>query len=206
MKILVWIFFAIVVFACGFIVNDFAVPHTRIVRTSSYEFVKSNMNNEAIDADIRSILDTKTQPVLVRVALIHNGINLPNSQQTALFRWDTTNSVAAPGFKAPEPLSNQPLSGWREYIADMMNRKCSYVDVKTMSNYDSQVRLGQFGIKSFIECPLVNKENELLGALFVSWTVDDLTDDDISSAMSYMQYIADRVVDVIEAKPTQATH
>jgi hypothetical protein len=204
MKILIWIFFAIVVFTSGFIVNEFVVPHTRIVRTSSYEFVKSNMNNQAIDADIRSILDTKTQPVLVRVALIHNGINLPNSGQTALFRWDTTNSISAPGFKAPEPLSNQPLSGWREYIADMMDRKCSYVDVKSMSNYDSQVRLSQFGIKSFITCPLVNQQNELLGALFVSWTVDDLSDEDISGVESYMQYIADRVVDTIETKPLQA--
>jgi hypothetical protein len=206
MKILVWIVFAVFVFACGFIVNELVVPHTRIVQTSTYEFVKSNMNNAAIDVQIKSILDTKTQPVLARVALIHNGINLPNSQQTSLFRWDTTNSVAAPGFKAPDPLSNQPLSGWREYITDMMNRKCSYVSVKSMSNYDSQVRLMQYGIKSFIACPLVTQQNELLGAIFVSWTVDDLDDDDLASVIDYIQYVASRVVDIIEAKPLQEKH
>lgn len=198
MKYFSLVMVTLVLFICGFVFHQYIVPHANARHPAQYDLTRTHEENQYIDAALADLLKSNTQPILARIALIHNGVNLPNQSQTSLFRWDITNQRSALNFHEPAMIVDRPLSEWRDYIGDMMDNICSYIVVDAMNDNDARARLQNLGISSFLVCPLVNKNNELLGGLFVSWNGSGLSNDQIKSIIHDTTVTAHSIVTKID--------
>jgi hypothetical protein len=121
----------------------------------------------------------------VRLGVVHNGIT--GVTGVALLRYDVTNAVAAPGHLVGALLLNQPLSEWNNFLPVLLAGRCYLGLVANQPNPALRARFEGFGAGTFMACPVIDKQNRMLGALFVTWDVRDLppTGDALLAVMKY---------------------
>jgi len=103
----------------------------------------------------------------MRVAFIHIA---PNTLD--LLRFDITNATTNPGHPIGELTADHSISEWSAYFSKLLNDQCVNVNSVQTSTI-SQERLKSLGIRRFLACPIFNNHRQFLGAVFVSWDIDD---------------------------------
>jgi hypothetical protein len=131
-----------------------------------------------IDESLTGLMTFAPLAARVRLGVVHNGIT--GVTGVALLRYDVTNAVAAPGHSVGALLLNQPLSV-------LLAGRCYLGLVADQPNLALRARFEGFGAGTFMACPVIDKQNRVLGALFVTWDTRDLppTGDALLAVMKY---------------------
>ncbi len=120
-----------------------------------------------IDAVLKRALSQIPTAARIRVAFIHIA---PNTLD--LLRFDITNAATNTGHPIGELTADHSISEWSAYFSTLLNDQC--VDVNSIQTSTiSQERLKSLEIRRFLACPIFNNHRQFLGAVFVSWDIND---------------------------------
>lgn len=130
------------------------------------QIIRATSANIRIDEIISQILDGTPSAARIRVSLIHKGAD-------GVLRFDVTHAAT----KSDDPgeiLTNVPLTQWSPYLASFLNNQCVVNNIKN-EKIDPAARIRLLIAKNgaSVGCPILSKDNHLLGAIFLSW--DDPT-------------------------------
>ncbi|MEJ0017062.1 MAG: hypothetical protein WDN25_10940 [Acetobacteraceae bacterium] len=107
----------------------------------------------------------------VRLAVVHNG--LTGVTGVALLRFDIVNATAAAGHSVGTFVVNQPLSDWSDFLPGLVSGRCQHRMTSSGSNLSMRARLDSLGAGGFLACPVVDIQDRMLGALFITWDTTD---------------------------------
>jgi hypothetical protein len=101
----------------------------------------------------------------------HNGMQYYTGQHAQ--RFSLTHEVVAPGVsRESDNLQNLQVSIFSWWIAETLNGRMIYKDLKEMNDYTTRVALEQQGVKSVFCLPLIAK-GKVVGIIGVDYTFDE---------------------------------
>ncbi|HVZ09422.1 hypothetical protein [Rhodopila sp.] len=126
--------------------------------------------NKLIDQHLQTIL-AKSDAARVRLAVIHNGVM--GLTGTGLLRYDITNSMAAPGRATGDPLRNQPLADWADFLQEILADQCVMAQVAELRSVSLRAQFDAVGASSVLVCPSPDIQGRVVGAVFLFWDRGD---------------------------------
>jgi hypothetical protein len=90
------------------------------------------------------------------------------STENTTIKTNTTNSITVPGHKPAVLADNVPLAAWRDYTSQMVAHRCQYLPASKLTDPDAKARVSSYAFAT-LECPIFDVNNNLIGAIFVSW-------------------------------------
>ena len=154
--------------------HAYRTEHLRELETGilQLQLKQTAQTDKLIEQLLRSLLDHARTAARVRLDVVHNGVT--GITGTTLLRYDVTNAVAAPGHSIGPLSINQPLSDWNDFLADLLAGKCRLVALlDSGSSLGLRMRLEALGTGTFLVCPVIDVQARMLGAVLVSWDVND---------------------------------
>lgn len=154
--------------------HAYRAEHLRELETAimQLQLQQAAQSDKLINQLLQSLLDRTRNAARVRLDVVHNGVT--GVTGTALLRYDVTNAVAAPGHSIGPLVVNQPLSDWDNILSDLLAGKCRLSAVADSgASLALRMRLEALGAGTFLGCPVIDVQARMLGALFISWDVND---------------------------------
>jgi hypothetical protein len=154
--------------------HAYRAEHLRELETGimQLQLQQTAQTDKLINQLLQTLLDRTRNAARVRLDVVHNGIT--GVTGTALLRYDVTNSVSAPGHSIGPLSINQPLSDWNDFLADLLAGKCRLSAATDNGGALAfRTRLEALGIGTFLVCPVIDVQARMLGAVLVSWDVNE---------------------------------
>jgi hypothetical protein len=143
------------------------VASTRLDRQQALLHTVDEMGQYTI-AQSQILLRSVPSAARVRVSNIYTGLD-------GKPRFDTNYAVASAGHSPGVLTTNQPLALWRNYLDELLDKKCAFVDVtKRGTDNTAYPRLAQVNYDAFIVCPIYSQRGHMVGAVFLVW--DEMKD------------------------------
>ncbi len=133
---------------------------------------RSAQIDRLIDQLLTVLLAHTPNAARVRLGVVHNGVT--GVTGVALLRFDITNAVPVPGHSVGDPLINQPLSDWNDFLPVLLAGNCHLSSAKVEPNRAMKTRLEALGADHFLACPVIDTRGRMLAALFITWDIGDL--------------------------------
>lgn len=119
----------------------------------------------------------------IRVGLISNSLG-------ATLRFDVTHGVAAAGFSLGELQHNVPLAQWANYIEAFLKNRCVFDRVSNPAlSAQTRTRLEAMHTAAFLGCPIINSQNEMVGAVFINWDSEAAIPADIAPSVAILHQL-----------------
>lgn len=136
----------------------------------------------------------------VRLSVIHNGVT--GLTGTGLLRYDVTNSVAAPGRSTGNPVQNQPLSDWGEFLPDLLTGQCVMIRVSDLHSISLRARFEGFGATNVMICPAADVQGKAVGGVFTFWDGSDQVPQgqDLHDLMAAARHVGAQIAAVLDLR------
>ena len=156
--------------------------------------------DKIIDETLAGLLGYAPFAARVQLGVVHNGIT--GVTGIALLRYDITNAVAAPGKAVGPLLLNQPLSDWNNFLPVLLAGRCFLGLVPEQPNLALRARLQALGAGTFMACPVIDSQTRVLGALFVTWDVNELppTGDTLLALMRHATDVGSQIASALSVR------
>lgn len=155
------------------------------------ELLLVQISERAIDDTIQRLLKSVPNAARVRVDIIHNGTT--GITGVNFLKYDVVAATAAPGRQKGELPINQPLGEWNDYLSDLIARKCVFRNTSASTNITVSDRIAAMGIKAVYICPIYDRTGLMLGALFLSWDLNDPLPSDLGPVDTLVKNAANEV-------------
>lgn len=121
-----------------------------------------------VNNELTSLLETVPNVTQVRIGLIHQRRDPRDDLPEYLF--DVAFVKTKANYTPALTVTNVPLTQWRDYLVDLVDNRCPFVEVQKMQDAGVKERLAKVKANSFLGCPLLDAHGYLIGAVFVLWT------------------------------------
>lgn len=168
------------------------------------ELRQSAATDKLISQLLAALLVRAPLAARVQLGVVHNGLS--GVTGVTLLRFDIINAVTAAGHSGGEPVQNQPLSDWAEFLPALVAGRCQMGVTTDEPNLALRARLEALGAGTFMACPVIDIEGRMLGGLFVTWDVRDAppTGAVLQSLMDYAKVIGIQVASALDLRGGRA--
>jgi hypothetical protein len=128
-------------------------------------------SDRLINQLLTAVLQHAPTAARARLAVVHDGVT--GVTGTDLLRFDITHAAAASGHAVGDLVQDQPLSEWSEFLPVLLSDQCLSRTSSEIRNMAMRVRLDAMGAGVFLACPVVDIQGRMLGAIFITWDIDD---------------------------------
>ncbi len=121
--------------------------------------------NRLIDKLLQTLLDSSARASRVCLAAI-DGVASDRTTMSSL-RYSITNSVAAHCRPARTTLKYQPVSGWSDFLPELLAGQCALAVIPAGGTLGLLSGVIPSRASRVLVCPVVDRPGQLLGAIFV---------------------------------------